>query len=311
MSRASYVAFSRERKWNLLALQPTHLLTQRLRRLSFVTDENDENDENDEVIYELRGMSYNSKPGCHVWAGRVRELQYDIVEASYAQPDIRRRETSKFYVHPIHEVSKQTHLLSPMADSPTANWALLKHSLKTCRSRHEHRGNLIDATSLLGFRVIDCTTRQIVSVQPNCKYVTLSYVWGNEAPPSTELEVPSPAPELIEDAIHCTLALGLRFLWIDRYCIDQESESKYILIQNMDKIFSGAEVTIINLAGEGTTCGLPGVSSRSVRNQLPSVEISNISIQLLPQVQEALADSKWVTRGWVSGGCPYQLINLH
>ncbi|KAK4227054.1 hypothetical protein QBC38DRAFT_444118 [Podospora fimiseda] len=95
------------------------------------------------------------------------------------------------------------------------------------------------------FRVINCDTRCIVPWRnlQSALYTALSYVWGIA---DTTLwpdpgKLPDTAPLVIEDAIKVTKALGcdgpgmgpaiaqnrgmgLRFLWIDKYCIPQDDE---------------------------------------------------------------------------------------
>ena len=52
-------------------------------------------------------------------------------------------------------------------------------------------------------------------------------------------------PKTIQDAIFVTHELGLRFLWVDTFCIVQDDEEeKAREISNMDRIFSEAEITI-------------------------------------------------------------------
>jgi hypothetical protein len=130
--------------------------------------------------------------------------------------------------------------------------------------RDETRDVLID-----GFQVIDCETRNLVPCPAGCAYIALSYVWSSfSQTPQTLRSQLFRAPPTIEDAIICTQALGFKYLWIDRYCIDQDDlKTKHCLIQRMDQIYQKASLTIINAAGEGPDCGLPGVSNTLRRLQ--------------------------------------------
>jgi hypothetical protein len=90
-----------------------------------------------------------------------------------------------------------------------------------------------------GFRVIDCESRRIIPVPSECHYVALSYVWGAQGSnPQQEVDnmIPSVAPRVVEDAIIATRKLGFHYLWIDRYCINQEAEDKHMQIRRMDLI---------------------------------------------------------------------------
>lgn len=54
---------------------------------------------------------------------------------------------------------------------------------------------------------------------------------------------------VIEDALFVLKELGFRYLWVDRYCIDQgDDRDKAIQIANMNQVFANAQVTIIAAA---------------------------------------------------------------
>jgi hypothetical protein len=56
-----------------------------------------------------------------------------------------------------------------------------------------------------------------------------------------------------------TLKLGMRYLWVDRYCINQDDpEEKHGAIRNKDSIYRNAFVTTIAAAGSGSDYGLQG-----------------------------------------------------
>lgn len=144
-------------------------------------------------------------------------------------------------------------------------WAM--GSLRACVKNH--RGccapRKAPGAAMRGLRVIDCTKTPaaVVEVPWSERYVALSYVWG----PSTE-----DWPRTVTDAVHVTKAMGERYLWVDRLCIDQSNfDEKMELISRMDDIYAGAELTIVNVAGDATT-GLPGVLE-TPRTPQPRVEL--------------------------------------
>jgi hypothetical protein len=48
---------------------------------------------------------------------------------------------------------------------------------------------------------------------------------------------PKAMPSTISDAIDVTLKIGLRYLWVDRFCINHDdADDKHKIIQNMDAI---------------------------------------------------------------------------
>jgi hypothetical protein len=88
-----------------------------------------------------------------------------------------------------------------------------------CSTTHDVSCRPMPTEGLNGLKVINCARRTIELASPKCKYVALSYVWGQasrfESPGSHDLR--KTLPRTIEDSIAVTLALGYDYLWIDRY----------------------------------------------------------------------------------------------
>jgi hypothetical protein len=170
-----------------------------------------------------------------------------------------------------------------------------------CKSYHKSYCNQQSstfATSIPGFKLIDCETRQVSRHIERVDYVALSYVWGNACHASTRF-VPKPASRTIEDAIIVTKALGFRYLWIDRYCISQlnDGESRD-QITKMDQIYADAVLTIVAAAGEDSRHGLPGVS-RTPRCLQPRAEVEGFQlVHSLRSPRDVVMSSKWASRGW-------------
>jgi hypothetical protein len=88
---------------------------------------------------------------------------------------------------------------------------------KSCLSNH---GRIAKYPTNL--RLIDCATRCIVRADNELQYAALSYQWGNiiqQIPGNHTIELPPQVPSTIEDAMTVTSGLGLRYLWVDAYCI--------------------------------------------------------------------------------------------
>ncbi|KAL7955516.1 heterokaryon incompatibility domain-containing protein [Trichoderma compactum] len=147
-----------------------------------------------------------------------------------------------------------------------------------------------------GFRVIDCEKDQPVVVEMpwGVEYAALSYVWGQ----SPEDLVDWPATVL--DAVAESRKLGLRYLWVDRLCINQSDPvEKDYLISRMTTIYEYAELTIVSASGSGASDGLPGVRSTPRKSQ-PKILLETGSLlasALQDPRQEILASEYW-TRGW-------------
>lgn len=102
----------------------------------------------------------------------------------------------------------------------------------------------------------------------------------------------------MEDAIHVTKALDIRYLWVDRYCIDQTNEEeKHHTICNMDVIYEGAFITIIAASGDGPDAGLPGVE-QTPRSQLEFKFLDNGWYTVFQNPRVDIRKSIWSIRGW-------------
>jgi hypothetical protein len=112
------------------------------------------------------------------------------------------------------------------------------------------------------------------------------------------LKLPSDIPLTILDAIEVTKALKYRYLWVDKYCIDQTNPAEQrAQFSRMGDIYGGAQVTIFAL-GEHSNAGLPGVSSTArLQQRICSVGQYQI-ISTMPDPHEAIRGSRWSTRGW-------------
>lgn len=100
--------------------------------------------------------------------------------------------------------------------------------------------------------------------------------------------------------------LGVRYLWVDRYCISESH--KHALIRSMHRIYHESQFTIVAAAGCGPEYGLPGVSS-TPRSATTSMDrpirvgarqlsyIHDIGSHLKRSAQQT-ADSRWAKRGW-------------
>ncbi len=183
-----------------------------------------------------------------------------------------------------------------------------------CRAHHTQLCGLEKPKLVKGLKVIDCVSRRIIPASEYVEYLALSYVWG--PPPSIEPScdkgsVPSlesshvgilsenAVPRVINDAIGVTRTLGYRYLWVDRYCIDQnDHEHKCAQIQQMGSIYKNAQATLIAAAGVDPTYGLPGVGSCHRREQ-PIANIGKYTLcSTLPDPTLLLQRSKWMSRGW-------------
>lgn len=162
--------------------------------------------------------------------------------------------------------------------------------------------------TLPGLMVIDCFSRRVVVAGPRCDYVALSYVWGSIASRGEDESFQSDLhgrhlPQTVQDAMNVVRVLGMRFLWVDRYCINgTQSGMKHYTISNMDTIYEAAYLTIIAASGSDGDHGLPRVSGPHVVKVLGEDSIPPwngiVDMELSSRRLEQIESSTWSTRGW-------------
>ncbi|KUJ23570.1 HET-domain-containing protein [Mollisia scopiformis] len=149
----------------------------------------------------------------------------------------------------------RTSRLSP--DSRAALWQA-RSWLETCSQSHPQC--LLKQSSLPtrllcldGSRVRVCTSKSLDSQEPPA-YATLSHCWGSlkilqltkENHPLLVQGIPHAALcRTFQDAIQITLALGLRYIWIDSLCIVQNDPKDWAReATRMSDVYSGGAVNI-------------------------------------------------------------------
>lgn len=98
------------------------------------------------------------------------------------------------------------------------NYDWLKRLAQSCKKNHEQScgPSLLGAVS--GLKVIEISSRTVIEAPAECQYVALSYVWGKHPGViQTEISHLQNLPPLIEDALLVTIAMGYKYLWVDRY----------------------------------------------------------------------------------------------
>ncbi|KAH7071446.1 heterokaryon incompatibility protein-domain-containing protein [Paraphoma chrysanthemicola] len=189
---------------------------------------------------------------------------------------------------------------------PYADFLRLRSMLSRCARDHQLCQTPAQK-SPVNAKVIDCRTRRVVKLKEHYRYIALSYVWGLQSTTSiphsdgsASTDLPTSLPRTIEDAISATIQLGLRYLWCDRYCIEQfHSADKRHQINQMASIYNRAVATICAL-GTDDNAGLPGVSSP--RCVFPSLNIHGTTHFTVCPAPILLINhifrSRWFTRGW-------------
>ena len=181
----------------------------------------------------------------------------------------------------------------------------VKNWIKLCQVMHTTICITKDPSTVRYQKLIDCQTRTLVLAKDH-PYVALSYVWG-VIPKIFDItndseKLPTMLPRTIEDAIIVTQKLDFRYLWVDRYCIDQQRDNeKAHQVGKMDLIYMNAELTIIAAAGGDSDYGLPGVGhqKRQPRDLTTCARIGKqFLITTASNPTKSFFRTKWNTRGW-------------
>lgn len=181
--------------------------------------------------------------------------------------------------------------------------------LEYCKSKHKHLCSNA-REQIPGMKLLDTRSSniKIVSAPSDAPYIALSYVWGSSKTPnqqgytirtSSGTEYPVNLPKVVLDATEVVRNLGYRYLWVDRYCINQHKNAeKDTQIKLMDSIYRGADVTIVAAAGVDDAFGLPGVADTPRLPQTTS-EAKDVHLISSPgHPQRAIQQSVWSTRAW-------------
>lgn len=212
----------------------------------------------------------------------------------------------------VGAVDPVSHPVQPV-DRETVNYDILRTFLDRCEKQHNTQPSeaLPVPAHLSELYVIDVDTMSIKALPTSATFIALSYVWGEQGQDKNVvrrsrkefqeglLVEESSLPLTIRDAILATKMLRRRYLWVDRYCINFTNHShQSAMINNMDKIYAGAELTIVALSGQSADAGLPGVSS-VFRNQQPQFTAAELTWRsTLPNLKALIRDSTWSRRGW-------------
>ncbi|KAG2145859.1 heterokaryon incompatibility protein-domain-containing protein [Suillus clintonianus] len=163
-------------------------------------------------------------------------------------------------------------------------------------------------------RVVDVVSMSVIPAPSRCRYVALSYVWGDIGAEywtakDNVVERSKPGglnaahlPETITDSILFVRQLGERYIWIDALCIIQDdSQDKFAQIQIMDLVYGLSYLTIVTASGKTRTARdpLPGCRPRTRTSQQHIEVVQGLHLYVgPPRLREALAMSAWNTRCW-------------
>lgn len=129
-------------------------------------------------------------------------------------------------------------------------------------------------------------------------------MWGEQTgyPTVTDpgsYRLSSKLPQTVEDAITVTKHLQYQYLWVDEICISQQNAAhRASQINQMDRIYGGADLTIVAAAGNNKNYGLPGVGSTPRAKTRVCHLDEGVVFSVGPAPQSSIKSSVWWSRGW-------------
>jgi hypothetical protein len=192
----------------------------------------------------------------------------------------------------VRKEDKRPRAFSPQVLGQQADLQRCEEWIQHCQ-RHHKDSCRQSGPPPIGLSLMHCETFEIFDKLPTTTpYVALSYVWG--APKSAKDQE---YPQTIKDAAKVTKGLGYEYIWIDRYCIKQDSEDKHHQISQMDLVYQAADVTIIAAAGDDANSGLPGVSKPRAQQMVADLG-DYLAIHFAEPPHVTIPKTVWSSRGW-------------
>ncbi|KAH8711912.1 heterokaryon incompatibility protein-domain-containing protein [Phaeosphaeriaceae sp. PMI808] len=179
---------------------------------------------------------------------------------------------------------------------------LIKNTIAKCIHEHDVFCSPKDPDTLLNLKVLDCIQKVVVSAPAGCHYVALSYVWGPTHGHSNTRGTrdQEQLPQTILDSCFVAQKLGYRYIWVDRYCIDQGNfQDRHDQIMQMAGIYSAAQLTIVAAAGANADHGLTGIQRIAATDSL-QLPLHSCTLQRYPKSFpiSSLELSTYGSRAW-------------
>lgn len=176
---------------------------------------------------------------------------------------------------PLEDKTSDGTKIVPPATTGKLDYDLVSSWIEDCQSHDECSiGSEPSPEGATGIWLVDVQDRCLVQRDWDCRYIALSYVWGDlVAFRSQKTNFPSlkfpgslngvmgQMPQVIQDAITFTANVKQQYLWVDSLCIVQDDDTfKERYIPRMHLIYQSSLATIVATAGKDANKGLPGIS---------------------------------------------------
>ncbi|RYO80010.1 hypothetical protein DL766_000529 [Monosporascus sp. MC13-8B] len=209
----------------------------------------------------------------------------------------------------------------PASSLEDIDFQQVRRWLKACEDGHaatcDHRPAQDGYRAAVRITLIDTEAHRLVESSTSCRFLTLSYVWGEKVakfdmgksnagnfarrhePGALRSEVHA-LPKAIQDAWKVTQELGERFLWVDALCIQQDDPDELKRqLPLMDRIYNQSVLTIVAVSGRHADEPLPGVRPGH-RTAIQPVELAApwVFTGEMPSLDWVLGLTRYEKRAW-------------
>jgi len=220
-------------------------------------------------------------------------------------------------VHLVNSAKLHPDYLSEAEEESHIDLTSVKGWLAECEPIHiclsPEQGKTGEYKTPAMFRCIDVNTLCITCPPSECRYVTLSYVWGLGAKfvcvkdNLKRLSTPfglrvfwNQLSPTIKDAILLTQKLGESYLWVDSLCIvqDADEEEKTKALNDMGRVYDQGLLMICAADDRCPTDGLRGIGTPRKQRYYISQLSPSSALAASFDLSDYLKLSKYETRGW-------------
>jgi hypothetical protein len=211
--------------------------------------------------FPLAHLTGSTLPSNKELAKDTEDLDYDIPAIETHKP------VAQYESHSAQTLERNGNIFQTLIKD-----CLVNHSACTPRSKSLLPSMLLQISGTITSPSVRLAKVADITVRP-LEYVCLSYCWGGPQPGMTtasrvasyieKMDITT-FPATVLDAIRVTLSLSIDCLWVDAYCIVQDSAYEKIAeLNKMASIYAGAVCTLCAMSARAATEGFLGSSGRT------------------------------------------------
>ena len=141
------------------------------------------------------------------------KVPYDVLSVRFSAADVMDYERENTFINfaLVDMLGGQQYEVKARSIEPFVNWKAVRKWIGHCETNHGLCAGLSEKAPVPGLKIIDCVTGAVEPFLDNASpYVALSYVWGEAQ------DAQGDYPQTVLESMEAVLALGLRYLWVDR-----------------------------------------------------------------------------------------------